>query len=227
MNIDTVNILAVETSGEYCSAALWCNGDIRQEIVAAEGRHSQLLLGQCRQVLASAGLTFAQLQCVAAGVGPGSFTGVRIACSVAQGIALAAGVPVAGVVSLLAQAAAQPHDAVLVCQDARMGEVYHAAYRRVGGVWEVVSPPQVSRPERIVLPDDGPWWGSGNGFVAYAEPLAALAGKLRDVVPDAHPQAAVVASLAATEFLAGRGCPAEQLLPLYVRDRVALKIGER
>ncbi len=224
-----MNILAVETSGDYCSAAVWCDGEIWQEIVDAGGRHSQLLLPQCRQVLALAGLGFADLDAVAAGIGPGSFTGIRIACSVAQGIAFAVDVPVVGVVSLLAQAATQSHEAVLVCQDARMGEVYHAAYRHtVAAGWQEVSPPRVGRPEHIDIPDNHtPWWGCGNAFAAYAEPLAALTGRLSGIVVDSYPQASAVATLAAGELSAGRGMAAEQLLPLYVRDRVALKIGER
>jgi len=117
--------------------------------VHAGQTHSQLLLPMCQDLLAEAGLGLAQLDGIAFGAGPGSFTGLRIACAVAQGLAFGADVPVLGVGTLLALAEASGAARVIACLDARMGEVYHAAYRREVGDWMTESGPQLCAPQQV------------------------------------------------------------------------------
>ncbi len=223
-----MNVLALETSTEYCSAALWRDGVLTQQGEHAGQRHSQLLLPQCRDVLAAAKLELDDLDAIAFSSGPGSFTGLRIACAVAQGLAFGLDVPVVGISSLLALAAATQAERVLACLDARMGEVYYACYQHDLQGWHEASPPRVCRADAVSLPDEGGWMGCGNGFVVYENELVARLNKhLLGIEPGVFPQAKVVAGLAAQEFAAGRGIAPELAVPLYVRDRVALKICER
>jgi tRNA threonylcarbamoyladenosine biosynthesis protein TsaB len=223
-----MNVLALETSTEYCSVALWCDGVLTQQGEHAGQRHSQLLLPQCRSVLATAKLELGDLDAIAFSSGPGSFTGLRIACAVAQGLAFGLDVPVVGISSLLALAAATPAERVLACLDARMGEVYYACYQRDLQGWHEMSSPRVCRAEAVSLPDEGSWMGCGNGFVAYENELVAHLNKhLLGIESGVFPQAKEIAGLAAQEFAAGRGIAPELAVPLYVRDRVALKICER
>ena len=127
-----MRILALETSTEYCSAALWIDGQVAQSHVLAGHTHSDILLPTVKRLMDQAGLGFAQLDGVAFGAGPGSFTGLRIACGVAQGLAFAHDLPVVPVVSLESLAEQGDADAVITAFDARMGELYFAAYRRAG-----------------------------------------------------------------------------------------------
>lgn len=179
-------------------------------------------------VLGEAGMSLQQLGGVAFGAGPGSFTGLRIACGVAQGLALGAGLKVVPVGTLLALAHATDARRVLACLDARMGEIYHAAYERGQDGWrEVVAPSVCQAAAAPAIEGDG-WTGAGSAFRAYGKALSErYRGQLADVDPAAHPQAIAVARLAARVFAAGGGVPAEQAAPLYVRDRVALKMHEQ
>ena len=127
-----MRILALETSTEYCSAALWIDGQVAQSHVLAGHTHSDILLPTVKRLMEQAGLGFAQLDGVAFGAGPGSFTGLRIACGAAQGLAFAHDLPVVPVVSLESLAEQGDADAVIAAFDARMGELYLAAYRRAG-----------------------------------------------------------------------------------------------
>lgn len=223
-----MNILALETSTEYCSVALWQNGHISLREEHAGQRHSQLLLPQCQSLLREANIQFSELNGIAYTRGPGSFTGLRIGCSVAQGLAFAANVPVVGISSLLAIAANTQENHVIACLDARMGEVYFAAYQREGDVWQEFIKPQVCKPEAVPRPDEPVWVGCGNGFLAHADTLhTALSNSLISVSPILYPHARQIAQLAAIEFRSNRGVAPEAATPLYVRDRVALKICER
>ncbi len=223
-----MKILAFDTATEYCSAALWLDGDLRERSTRAGQTHSQLLLPQCQSLLAETGLNLEQLDGIAFGMGPGSFTGLRIGCAVAQGLAFAAGLSVIGINSLQAMAASSGGDKVLVCLDARMGEVYHAVYARQDDVWVELRPPAVCRPEQVpFLAGDG-WTGCGSGFATYSEVLlsrfdAAMCG----VVPNCYPYAGQIAQLAAAQFEQGKAYAAELAAPLYIRNKVALKICER
>jgi len=179
-------------------------------------------------LLKQTGLSLERLHGIAFGAGPGSFTGLRIACGVAQGLALGAGVPVVPVGTLLALAQASGASKVLACLDARMGEIYHAAYVRHGEGWQEAVGPNVCRADQAPDIDNGGWSGVGSGFATYASKLAArYEGKLAGSNPNAYPHARAIAELARPRLDSGGGLPAEQAVPLYVRDRVALKMHEQ
>lgn len=223
-----MKILAFDASTEYCSAALWLDGEVLTRQVHAGQTHSQLLLPQCQSILTEAGLKFADLDGIGFGEGPGSFTGLRIACAVAQGLAFAVDIPVAGVNSLQALAAASEGARVIACLDARMGEVYHATYRRADNEWLMVSQPIVCKPQDVPAVEGAGWMGCGSGFLAYGDVLAERYGQsLMASKPDIYPHARHIAELAAGKFAQGKGKPAELAAPLYIRNKVALKICER
>lgn len=230
MNI--LKILAFDTSTEWCSAALSLDGEVRTRAVHAGQKHSELLLPMVTALLDEAGLALRDLDLIAFGQGPGSFTGLRIACGVAQGLAFGAGLPVLGVVTLeaLAEEAALETDGdrVVACLDARMREVYAAIYRRAGAGWQVESAPGLYAPAEAPLPEGEGYIGCGSGFAAYAEVLAdRYAGRLSHVQPELHPHARAIARLAGARFAQTGGLPPEAAEPFYVRDKVALKTCER
>lgn len=224
-----MNILALDTSTEFCSAALWRNGQVVERAVAAGQSHSSLLTAMVDEVLAEAGVSLKAVDGIAYGEGPGSFTGLRIACAVVQGLAFASDIPVTGVGTLRAMAVASGAAQVVCCLDARMKEVYHARYvRGAGGVWLEVSAPCVCAPDAVPLPDGPGWTGCGSGFQAHDEVLRRRLGSaLTGVQPGIFPHARDIAALAVPVFVQGRGVPAEQAAPVYVRDKVALKTAER
>lgn len=223
-----MNILAFDTSTEYCSAALLHEGELAFREACAGQRHSELLLPMIEALLHETRLRLADLDGIACGAGPGSFTGVRIACGVAQGLAFGAGLMVVPVGTLAALAESAQASRVVACLDARMGEIYHAAYRRRGDDWEEVVAPGVCKAESAPPLEGGDWTGCGSGFAVYGEALAArYRGQLAAVRAQSFPHAREVARLAAPVLAAGEGVPAEELAPLYVRDRVALKMHER
>jgi tRNA threonylcarbamoyladenosine biosynthesis protein TsaB len=174
------------------------------------------------------GLDVKGLDGIAFGKGPGSFTGLRIACGVTQGLAFGAGLPVVGIGTLVALAEAAQAERAVCCMDARMGEIYHAAYSRAGTGWAAVNEPSLCAPQSAPLLPDGDWTACGSGFAAHGEVLRRLYGaRLSAIMPDVFPHAREIARLAAREFEAGKAVPAEQAVPLYVRDKVALKTAER
>lgn len=224
-----MRILAFDTSTHWLSVACGSGEQWQARAERAGEAHSQRLLPLVDAALADAGWTLADLDGIAFGAGPGSFTGVRIACGVAQGLALGADLPVVGIPTLaaLAQAAWTAHGArrVFACLDARMREVYIAAYARNEAGWEEILAPAVLRPGDVELPAGGPWRGVGDGFSAWPELAAnpALAG----VDADAAPDAVAVGQLALPVLQAGEGVAAAQARPLYVRHRIALTSSER
>lgn len=223
-----MRILALETSTEFCSVALWQDGCVRATSELVGQKHSELLLTQLDALLREAGVRVADLDGIAFGKGPGSFTGVRIACGVTQGLALGADLPVVGVCTLLALAQATGKSRVIAALDARMGEIYHAAYVLQDGTWTEISAPCLCKADAAPLVDGDGWFGAGSGFAVYAKELAArYAGQLDEADGLAMPQAAAIAVLGAAEFLAGRGLDAALAQPLYLRDKVALKTAER
>jgi tRNA threonylcarbamoyladenosine biosynthesis protein TsaB len=210
---------AVETSTEWCSVALFRDGGIACIERRAANRHSEMVLPMLHALLKNAGLGAAQLDAVAFGAGPGSFTGLRIACGVAQGLAYARGLPVLGVSTLEALAEESGAPRVAACLDARMREVYYAALEKRDGCWREVVPAQCLAPEKIPALDPG-WLGCGNGFAAYGR-----LGMAR-VMPQLHPTALAVARLAAPRLAAGEGVDAALAAPVYVRDKVAYTKAE-
>ncbi len=141
-----MKILALDASTEYCSVALWRDGDVDVRETHAGQRHSELLLGMVDELLVRHELRVGELDGIAFGEGPGSFTGLRIACGVTQGLAFAAGIPVIGVGTLLAMAEAVQAEHVVCCLDALMHEIYHAAYEKSGGGWQTVCEPGLWAP---------------------------------------------------------------------------------
>lgn len=223
-----MNLLALDTSTEYCSLALWLDGQVASRHVLAGQRHSEMVLAMVDELLAEGCVGLKNLDGIAFGSGPGSFTGLRIACGVAQGLAFGADLPVAGISTLLAVAEGSGSDKVVACLDARMGEVYHGVYRRLDGHWEELSPPGLSAPADAPLPDGPGWTGCGSGFAQYGEALALRYGQsLAAVQPDLFPRAEFIARLAAPVFERGHGVPPDEALPVYIRDKVALKTCER
>lgn len=223
-----MKILALETSTEYCSVALWRDGDVDAREQHAGQRHSELLLPMVDELLARHGLAAKGLDGIAFGHGPGSFTGLRIACGVTQGLAFGAGLPVVGVGTLQAMADASRAERVVCCLDARMGGIYHAAYARSHSGWEQVHGPSLCDPADAPLLPAGSWAGCGSGFAVHAAALQQrYDGRLSAIMPEVHPHAREIARLAAREFEAGGGVPAEQALPVYIRDKVALTTHER
>jgi tRNA threonylcarbamoyladenosine biosynthesis protein TsaB len=223
-----MKILALDTSTEYCSVALWRDGALDARDAHAGQRHSELLLPMVDELLKRHGIAVRDLDGIAFGEGPGSFTGLRIGCGATQGLAFGAGLPVVGVSTLLALAeAARPRRAVC-CLDARMGEIYHAAYAQSATGWETVHAPSLCAPADAPPLPAGSWTGCGSGFAAHETALKGRYGeRLSAIMPGVFPHAKDIARLAAREFEAGRAVAAERALPVYLRDRVALRTDER
>lgn len=223
-----MNILAIETSTQACSAALFCDGALSQRYQIAPRGHGELILPMIDELLQGAGLTPSGLTAVAFGRGPGAFTGVRIATSVAQGIAFAADLPVVPVSTLAALAQAgyrlQGHETLLCATDARMGEVYWGAYQVQQGVVSLQGEEGVCAPEHLPPPGPGAWQGVGNGWAVYAGQLPELLQHTpAPAMTELLPRAEEVAVLAAHAFKQGKAVSAEQALPVYLRDNVAKK----
>ena len=212
---------AFETSTDWCSVALWIDGEIMALEERAGHRHGELVLPMLDRLAAAAGIPVAHFDAVAFGAGPGSFTGLRIACGVAQGLAFARGLRVIGVSSLEAMAEECGAARVVACLDARMHEVYYSAIEKTGGRWRERIPARCVAPAAVPLPQGEGWIGCGNGFAAYGS-----LGLAR-VMPDIHPSAVAVARLAAPRFAAGEGVDAALAAPVYVRDKVAFTVEER
>jgi tRNA threonylcarbamoyladenosine biosynthesis protein TsaB len=178
-------------------------------------------------LLQEAGLSVHQLDGIAFGAGPGSFTGLRIACGIAQGLAFAAGLPVAAVGTLECLAEASGESRVVSALDARMGEVYIGAFERGGDGWRPVSEPALCRPEQApALP--GAWVGCGSGFAVHGGALARrYDGQLRAVRADLFPHAREVAAIGGRMLARGEGVDPALAAPLYIRDKVALSVAER
>ena len=208
---------ALDTATEWCSVAVCVDGEIFSAERRAGSRHSEIALPMLQTLLQKHGLSVDRLSGIAFGAGPGSFTGLRIACGLAQGLALARGLPVLGVSTLEAMAEECGAPRVVACLDARMREVYYAALERQGAGWREVIAVQCIAPAAAPRPAGDDWVGCGNGFAAYPGFM-----KLKSVFPEIHPAAAAVARLAAPRFAAGEGVDAALAAPLYVREKVAL-----
>ena len=223
-----MRLLAIECSTEWLSVATAERDAVRERREHAMQAHSQRVLPLVSELLADRGWTLRNLDGIAFGAGPGSFTGVRIACGVAQGLALGASLPVVPVTTLLALAdeAARAHGAtrIATCIDARMREVYVAAYERRGDRWHEAVAPAVVKPGAVELPP-GRWFGAGNAFDVY--PSLAQREDVHAHDASLVPSAAAVARLALPRLAAGEGLAPEHALPKYVRHRVALTSAER
>ena len=220
--------LAIETATECCSVALFHDDAIISESEVAPLRHNEIVLSMCERVLAQAEVGLSQLDGIAFGCGPGAFTGVRLAASVTQGIALAQDLPVVPVSSLaaLAQAAHCQHEVsqVLACIDARMQEVYVALYQLdENKIMQLEGEEQVIAPALVSVKVHDHCMGCGSGWRPYAEILLERCGKTIAFDADAAPQAEFVAVLSKPCFERGETVSATQALPVYVRHDVAQK----
>ena len=219
-----MKILALDTSTEACSAAVLCDGSVYERHEIAPRRHAELILPMVDTVLAQAGIGLDGLDAIAFGRGPGAFTGVRIAAGVTQGLALGAGLPVIPVSSLaaLAQPALGNGAIVVPATDARMGEVYWAAYGSGrDGLVTPLADEQVTSPDAVQVPSTGQIFGVGSGWGTYRERLERiLHGRITRIDPDRFPLAKDILPLAVRDYNAGRCVSAEQALPVYLRDNV-------
>lgn len=226
-------ILALDTSTEACSCALWLDGEIVSHFELAPRKHTKIILPLIDQLLADAGVEKRSLDAVAFGRGPGSFTGVRIAASIAQGIAFSLDTPILPISTLaaLAQQGVEEYQAekVISLMDARMGEVYHAQYvSGDDGIVALDGTEQVIKPDLLTAPEDSGWLSLGSGWTTYGELLTNVMGeKVAEVHAEHWPDSKYIVQLAAHAYAKGEAVAPELGLPVYLRDKVADTIEER
>jgi tRNA threonylcarbamoyladenosine biosynthesis protein TsaB len=230
-----MRLLAIDTATQACSVALL---DGKRLITRYEepGRgHAELILPMVDEVLKEGALQLKALDCIAVGRGPGAFTGVRIAISVAQGLAFGAGLKIVPVSDLaaVAQRIARSPDArtVVVCMDARMGEVYWGVFAiGADGLVKACSAEQLSRPDDVALSEKGAWVAAGTGWAAYPEltqTLTRAVGPPRAIHEALLPRAQEIAHLGAGGWQEGRAVDPEEALPVYLRDRVTHNLSQK
>lgn len=226
MSLPLPTIAAIETSTELASVALLCGDRLVSRESSGAQTHSMTVLALLQELLREQNITLGQCDALAFGSGPGSFTGVRTACGLAQGLAFGANLPVVPVVTLLAMADAARHQAagdnIIAVLDARMGEVYWAQYR-FDGQWKTISEPRLSAPEQVIAQQAS--CAAGNGLAAYADRFTALQPIPR--LPELTPHARQIALLGRQFFQQGQGVQAREAQPLYLRNKVALTTAER
>lgn len=227
-----MKLLAIDTSTEACSAALWLDGELRERFELTGREHTQKLMPQVEALLAECSVGFKQLDGIVCGHGPGSFAGVRIGVGYVKGLGLALDRPVLGVSSLamLALRAARENKVtqVLSAIDARMNEVYFGAFEVIDGKLRELAPEIVVPPAAIPAMSPGQWLATGTGWGAHLDALtAAAAVDMVRVLPDALPHAGDALLLAAPEFAAGRAINSDALTPVYLRNKVALTLVEQ
>ena len=224
-------LLAIETSTPACSAALSVGGEILERYALAPRQHAALMLPMIESLLLEAGLTLKQLDAIAFGRGPGSFTGVRIAASMVQGIAFAADLPVVPVSTLAALALGGMRESnlprILAAMDARKDEVYWGCYTGTGEDVLVLQGSEcVCTPDSVPVPARDDWAGVGSGWGAYGERLLQRLGdQVVRLLPDLEPRAADVARLGLHEFNQGVRLRADEAVPVYLRNKVAVAKG--
>lgn len=232
-------ILALDTSTPACSVALIQDGVVLEDFRMAPRQHNDLILPMVDQILAQAQLSLSQLDAIAFGRGPGSFTGLRISAGVVQGLAYGADLPVVPV-STLAAMALEAHQKThyshwLAALDARMGEIYLGGYsiEQKDEFWvaeEILS-------ERVISPDNltsisERYHGVGSGWIYQDQLNAVLPEPAANVLSDIAPRAACIAQLADYDFSLGKVVVANEALPVYLRDEITwekqpARIGKR
>jgi tRNA threonylcarbamoyladenosine biosynthesis protein TsaB len=224
------DLLAIDTSSSACSVALGRGEDLLVRHQEAPRQQIAIILPLVHELLAERGTTLAQLDGIAFGQGPGSFTGIRIALAVVQGLALAHGLPVVGVSSLAALAQGAHRltgaKAILVAQDARMGEVYWGCYDVSGGAAALRGAEQLTLPAAVQPPDSRDWLAVGNAWQVHKLATEGMVFEADAGIPEA-PHAQDVLFLADRAFAAGQMLSADQARPSYVRQRVAEPSGAR
>jgi tRNA threonylcarbamoyladenosine biosynthesis protein TsaB len=229
---DPMKLLAIESSTEFLSLAVQTLSGVSIFHEATGPAASQRILPEIQRLLAEAGIQLADLDGIVYGTGPGAFTGVRVAVGVAQGLAFGAHLSVVGISSVQAVAQAAwletQAEKVLVCLDARMGEVYHAALIRQQDGWLEVSPPIVCKPNEVPTVDGDGWLAAGSGWGVFGEALSAqYQQQIGQVRAEIMPTATAMLMLAMPQFVAGNAQSPQQAAPLYIRNRVALTAAER
>jgi tRNA threonylcarbamoyladenosine biosynthesis protein TsaB len=218
-------LLAIETSSRTGSVALGIDGAVAERTIATPREQTAQILGLIDALLAEAGIRIADLDALVFGRGPGSFTGLRIAAAVVQGLSLAAGVPIVPVSSLAALAqrgfgADGADGCALCCVDARMGEIYWAQFGRAGGLAVAASEERIGRPADVIAPE-GRFLALGDAFAAdtaHAVALDAVIARAARVAADLEPRAPELLALAASDVEAGRFVAAPAALPVYLRE---------
>ncbi|MDR0529298.1 MAG: tRNA (adenosine(37)-N6)-threonylcarbamoyltransferase complex dimerization subunit type 1 TsaB [Zoogloeaceae bacterium] len=224
-----MRILALETSTDTASCAFWRDGEVFFAECPPEFPQSSTLMPLARQIMADAESELAQLDAVAFDAGPGAFTSLRVGCALAQGVALALGIPVVAIGSLECLAWQSKSENVLSLLDARMGEIYAGKFAREKEGVRPLCDVRLMKPEEIVFPECGgaaeSWQIAGNALTAYP----ALEARLKDFPRSAArvPEAKTLAELAALTLRRGGGVDPEFALPRYVRDKVAYTTAER
>lgn len=217
-----MNILAIDTATEACSAAVYHAGAIVERSELTPREHGERILTMVEEVLGEVGFRLSDLDGIAFGCGPGSFTGVRLAVSVTQGLALGARLPVVPISTLAALAQEAPGNRVLVALDARMEEVYWGTYQRhSNGLVRALAPDKVCSPAAICPPPGSGWVGAGGGWQRYGASLSSRIGDCASAVhPTVLPTARAVALLGAYAYDGGTRLQAQEALPTYLRDQV-------
>ncbi|MEX2150278.1 MAG: tRNA (adenosine(37)-N6)-threonylcarbamoyltransferase complex dimerization subunit type 1 TsaB [Steroidobacteraceae bacterium] len=219
-----MKLLALDSATEACSAALLQDDGVSERFEIIGRGHAERLLPMADALLREAGIAIGEVDAIAFGRGPGSFTGLRIAAGIAQGLAAGARLPVVPISNLAAIAAAGARNSgathILACLDARMGEVYWAAYEMRDGVPVALTDERLSKPDAVVPPHPGSWHGAGHGFGAYPALAERLGDRLEGVDATLLPRASDIARLGAVELAAGRTVAAPRALPVYLRNDV-------
>jgi len=218
-----MNFLALETATDPGSIALWRDGDVLARSCPLGLSNSETLLPLVNLTLYDVGLDYADLDGIAFGAGPGSFTGLRVACGVAQGLAFARDLPLLGVGTLDAMAAMNGGERVMVALDARMGEVYFGLFER----GELLAPIGVYPPDAVPLPVTGDWLACGNGLAAYPLLRERLSPFVESWQVEVMPSAEAVIRLAAPRLERGERIDPADAIPFYVRNKVAKTVAER
>ena len=219
------NLLAIDTATHACSCALLLDGDISERFEIIPRQHAGRLLPMIDELLGEHAVKPRDLDAIAYGQGPGSFTGLRIAAGVAQGMAFGAGLPAIGVSSLASLAMQLPggNGVVFATLDAKIDEVYWGFYRVEDGTAVLVESEGLCRPEDLpgdVLPGKGALTGIGSGLDFLARMPGVYQERITLQLPDYHPRAGTIATLAAVYFERGKLQAPVDINPVYLRDKV-------
>ena len=224
-----MNILAIDTAMEACSAALLLDGELRERYAVCPREHNARILPMVNELLDESGVSMDAVDLIAFGRGPGAFTGVRVATGVVQGLALAADKPVMGISDLAAMAlrAAREHQRskILVLSDARMGEVYAGWFLVDGDQVDSDGAEVVCAPSDVEPPSTTGWFGAGSGWDRYREELTHLKDHVDATDSNCLPRATEIALLAASRP-SGEATPAALARPVYLRDQVVDTKGD-
>jgi tRNA threonylcarbamoyladenosine biosynthesis protein TsaB len=213
-------ILALETATAACSVALLSNDSVLERFKIVPREHAQLILPMLKSLLAEAEFTLSKLDAIAFGRGPGSFTGVRIAVAITQGLAFGADLPVVPISSLRALAQGTSANKILAAFDARMHEIYWGIYQLdKNNLMQPVIEDSLATPDKVQLPENDNWTGVGDGWQAYENILKQILGKkLSAINAGIYPRARDVAKLGAADYLRNKAVSADKALPIYLRS---------